>query len=165
MMKFSNNFIAEMLTKQIAVHMGYKNASISDGIKSIQKVMQSDYQLDPSKYVFVNPSGFTHKNKISACDLSKVLYLAQKDFSVGPALIASLPRPGGEGTLRRRMKGGEKSIRAKTGLLSGVIGLAGYASNSKGEVFSFAFMYNGKESGEESARNLFDKLALEVTKL
>ncbi len=163
MMKYSNNFIAEMLVKQLAARAGTKRASIDDGLREIKATLKKEYKIE--SYQLLNPSGFTNKNKISACDLSLLLDRAQKDFSVGPALISSMPRPGGEGTLKRRMKGGEHLIRAKTGLLSGVIGLAGYASNGKGEVFSFAFMYNGTESGEERARNLFDQLALEVTKL
>lgn len=164
MLKYSNNFIAEMLTKQLAAQNNVKKAGIRDGVQQIQKILKF-YNLEPSNYIFESPSGFSNKNKITSCRFAQFLNAVSKDFSVAPSLMATLARPGGEGTLLKRIPGGEHFIRAKTGLLNGVVGLAGFASNAKGEVFSFVFMYNGKSSEEADARALFDKLALEVTKL
>lgn len=166
MLKFSNNFLAESVTKNISVKYGSKPGSILGGIKEIKQILQSKYRFSPNEYTFISPSGFSTQNKISAQKMTELLSSAYKDFNVSSYLLSELATPQGEGTLSKRIKDLESSrwIRAKTGLLSGVVGLAGYAANSKGEVYSFAFMYNGSGK-EERARELFDRLAFEITKL
>jgi D-alanyl-D-alanine carboxypeptidase/D-alanyl-D-alanine-endopeptidase (penicillin-binding protein 4) len=166
MMKYSNNFLAEMLTKNIAVKRGEKVGSIEKGVTLIKEILDTNYGLKKSDYDFFSPSGFSNKNKIAPKDMGKLLSSAYKDFSISSYLLSAMAVPQNEGTLSKRMMSLKepRNIRGKTGLLSGVTGLAGFAANSKGEVFTFVFVYNG--NGKESqARDLFDKIAMEITRL
>jgi len=165
MMKFSNNFLAEMLTKNIASKDG-KQGSIDRGVELIKEILETNYGLKKSSYDFFSPSGFSNKNKITPEDLGTLMQKAYKDFSISSFLLSSMASPQSEGTLSKRMSSLKepKLVRAKTGLLSGVTGLAGYAANSKGEVFTFVFVYNGNGK-EAQARDLFDKAAVTMTGL
>lgn len=166
MMKFSNNFLAEMLTKNIATSKGAKQGSIERGISLMKEILETNYGLKSSQYDFFSPSGFSNRNKITPEDLASVMSKAYRDFTISSYLLSSMASPQSEGTLSKRMTSLKEPrlVRAKTGLLSGVTGLAGYVADSKGEVFTFVFVYNG--SGKEAqARDFFDKMAVEMTKL
>jgi D-alanyl-D-alanine carboxypeptidase/D-alanyl-D-alanine-endopeptidase (penicillin-binding protein 4) len=161
MNKFSNNYVAEMLTKLMASRKSTPG-TIAGGMKLIE-ALQAELQIAKSQMTLVNPSGLTRDNKMSAQALLKVLFYAQKNFSMMPEMLVSLPIAGVDGTLKRRMKNtpGERFVRAKTGYLTGVISLAGYAGRSDGQVLPFVMIYNG--SGDEwKVRELFDDLVLLV---
>lgn len=157
MNKFSNNYVAEMLTKNIAAQTA-KPATLAQGLVKINAHLK-DIGLADGEYVFKNPSGLTRDNRFSAKAMWKILDHLREDFRVQPELLTSLPIAGVDGTLKKRMAGtkAERWVRAKTGLLTGVTALAGYAGRKDGLVFTFAFIHNG--SGDESRmRRLFDEL-------
>lgn len=158
--KWSNNYVAEMLVKNLAAESGSVPATMPDGLKVVQRFVQQ-MGLSDKNLVFTNASGFTRDNRITAGQLGKFLTLMQADFTVFPEYLMSLPIAGVDGTLRNRMKGGkaERWVRAKTGLLNGVVGLAGYAGETDGDVLSFACIFNGSPAKEVQARAFFDKLA------
>lgn len=158
--KWSNNYVAEMLVKNLAAEAGVLPATMPEGLKVVQKFTQQ-LGLNDKNMVFSNASGFTRDNRITAAQLGKFLTLMQADFTVFPEFLMSLPIAGVDGTLRKRMKGGkaERWVRAKTGLLNGVVGLAGYAGETDGEILSFACIFNGSPQKEAQARAFFDKLA------
>ena len=87
----------------------------------------------------------------------------KSDFRYQPEFIASLPIAGVDGTLKNRFKGtaGERWVRAKTGFLTGVVSLAGFAGRSDGTVIPFVFIYNGS-ADEYQVRLLFDRLATSI---
>ncbi len=164
MAKVSNNFVAEMLTKNIAAESGESPATMKTGLALIRKFM-SDLGLDTSQMTFLSPSGLTRANQMSAFFLSSYLHLMQNDFSIFPEFLTSLPVAGRDGTLQDRNKDMKHIgwIRAKTGTLDGVVGLAGYIGMTGGRVATFTFMFNGPLELDSNARKLFDDLAAEVT--
>jgi serine-type D-Ala-D-Ala carboxypeptidase/endopeptidase (penicillin-binding protein 4) len=157
--KFSNNFVAEMLTK----HLGKKEdepAAIEDGIKKISQYLERQ-GWSPSDFHLGNPSGFTHKNKMRADRLGELLDKARGQFDKAPEFLASLPISGVDGTLERRLQQVMKAkVRAKTGYMAGVVSLAGYLEPRQGdqEPITFVFMYNGPNKHDWAVRDLFDKL-------
>ncbi len=156
--KFSNNYIAEMLTKNMGAEIK-KPGSIAGGMERIKKHLLG-IGVDKESFDLQNPSGLTRDNKITPYGLWRVLNDAKNDFKVYPEFLSSLPLSGIDGTLKNRFKNSDvhRWVRAKTGLLTGVVGLAGYAGRPTGEVITFVFIYNG--SGKEAkARKLFDQLA------
>lgn len=165
MNKFSNNFVAEILTKQLSVVVNNEQGNIAGGMKVIESVLL-EYGLQRSDFSLINPSGLTRENKMTAKSLHSLLWAVQKDFSLFPEFAMSLPIAGVDGTLKRRMKSKDSSrgVRAKTGLLTGVVGLAGYAGLSDGTWVPFVFIYNGPEDGTR-VRALFDRLAVEISNL
>ena len=163
MNKFSNNYVAEMLTKNIA-SQNKTPGTLSQGIKAINEHMRKlDVPID--QYEIYNPSGLTRDNKMSSFALWKVLEHLKNDFRVYPEFLTSLPISGIDGTLKKRMKNSpaERWVRAKTGFLTGVVSLAGYAGRSDGRVFTFSFIYNGSLD-EARIRNTFDQILIHLVK-
>ena len=158
MNKFSNNFVAEMLTK----NMGALNSppgTIEKGMVVIRDYLKS-LGLGEKDFDLYNPSGLTRKNQITPQALWRVLNDLRSQFQYQPEFLSSLPIAGIDGTLKKRMKDSpaERTVRAKTGFLTGVVSLAGYAGRGDGAVIPFVFMYNGSRDPAK-VRQVFDELA------
>ncbi len=163
MMKFSNNYVAEMLTKNLAAQGGVFPASLDAGMTLIRETMLG-MGLKSGSFNLLNPSGLSRRNRMKPVDLVKVLIEAQHHFPTFAEMLAAFPLAGQDGTLRNRMKGQATQgwVRAKTGNLSGVVGLAGYAGRKDGASHAFVFIFNGKAGQSDTARRLFDALAMDL---
>lgn len=164
MNKFSNNYVAEMLTKNLGAVKKTKEASLSDGMQVINEHMQS-LGIPADQYQLESPSGLTRENKMSPFAMWKVLDHLRDDFRVQPEFLTSLPIAGVDGTLKKRMKNSaaERWVRAKTGFLTNVVSLAGYAGIEDGRVITFSFIYNGS-TDETKIRAFFDNLLIYLVK-
>jgi len=162
MAKWSNNYVAEMLVKNLAAESGRIPGTMAAGMERVRAYMEGT-GLKKGEYEFINAAGFTRENKLSPAQIGRFLQFVQDDFTSFPEYLSSLPIGGVDGTLKNRMKGSaaERWVRAKTGLLNGVVGLAGYAGRSGGRIITFAFIYNGG-GREDRARALFDRMAAAV---
>lgn len=160
MNKFSNNYVAEMLTKNLAAQSKKSKASLQEGVVIIQSCLK-DLGLTAQDFEVYNPSGFTRNNQLSAYALNKVLISIKNDFKLFPTILESLPIAGIDGTLKKRMKNSEAEglVRAKTGYLNGVVSIAGYAGRRDGEVLTFSFLYNGPRD-ETIVREAFDQILI-----
>lgn len=161
MNKFSNNFVAEMLTKNLAAYSGESPAKLSTGVGLIKSELKKINVTDKD-VILLNPSGFSRDNRFSAHALTEVLSHIQTDFKIYPSFVDSLPLSGFDGTLKKRMKDtpAEGYVRAKTGYLDGVVSLAGYAAKNPSagsDVYAFTFIYNGSKD-EAQVRATFDKI-------
>lgn len=166
MSKWSNNYVAEMLTKNISFEKGDKPGTMEAGLKSIRSYIESVPVKFGKKdeFIFLNPAGFSRDNRTSSRFLGSFLDQVRSEFSFFPEYLSSLPIAGVDGTLRKRMvdTAATRMVRAKTGLLNGVAGLAGYVPSRDGGLKSFVFLYNGRAGSEEKARHLFDQLAADL---
>ena len=171
MNKFSNNFVAEMLTKNLAANTGESPARLSTGVDLIKKEL-SKIKITENEMTLINPSGFSRDNKFSAHVLTEVLNQIRNNFKIYPSFVESLPQAGLDGTLKKRMKNSvaEGYVRAKTGYLDGVISLAGYASRQEINLsdispdnYVFSFIYNGSKD-EAVVRSAFDKILIQILK-
>lgn len=164
MLKWSNNYVAEMLVKNLAAtaESSEKPATMATGLKRVREWIEQRAGLKGNDYEYVNAAGLTRVNRFSPSQLGQMLLTVQHDFRVFPEFLSALPIGGTDGTLRSRMKNGSAgggSIRAKTGLLDGVVGLAGFTGDAEGSLHAFVFIYNGVPAREAAARSLFDRLA------
>lgn len=157
--KWSNNYVAEMLVKEISADGGETPATMAGGMAKVIKYLESS-GLKKGEYEFHNAAGFTRKNKITPGQMGRYMEHVHSDFSIFPEYVAALPIAGVDGTLRKRMIGqpAERWVRAKTGLLNGVVGLAGFAGRADSSVLTFVFIYNGS-GREDKARAFFDRTA------
>lgn len=161
MNKFSNNYVAEMLTKNIAAKIKAPG-TIEVGVQVLKKNLQ-DLGIGTDQAEILNPSGLTRENKMSAKACWKVLQQMKVQYAYAPEFMKSLPIAGIDGTLKNRMKNtsGERWVRAKTGFLTGVVSLAGYAGRRDGSVIPFVFIYNGS-ADESNVRQMFDQIAISL---
>jgi serine-type D-Ala-D-Ala carboxypeptidase/endopeptidase (penicillin-binding protein 4) len=161
MNKFSNNFVAEMLTKNLSAYSGESPAKLSTGVSLIKSELKK-LNITDKDMLLLNPSGFSRDNRFSAHALTEVLSHIQTDFKIYPSFVDSLPLSGFDGTLKKRMKDTptEGYVRAKTGYLDGVVSLAGYVAkrpDAGSDVYAFTFIYNGAKD-EAAVRATFDKV-------
>ena len=164
MNKFSNNYVSEMLTKNLGIQSKTKAVSLADGVLVINKHLQG-LGIPKEQYVIESPSGLTRNNKMSALAVWKVLRHLREDFRIQPEFLSSLPIAGVDGTLKRRMRSSvaERWVRAKTGYITNVVSLAGYAGLNDGKVITFSFIYNGS-SDETKVRAFFDNVLIYLVK-
>lgn len=170
MLKFSNNFVAEMLVKSMAAEDAVTNpaarsASMKAGIELI-RVYLDKIGLSRKDYTLENVSGLTRGNKFTARQISLVLSSVKNDFLIYPEFLSGLPIAGLDGTMKNRLKGDHFTwVRAKTGYLDGIIGLAGYIGRPDKSPLIFTFMFNGGFEQGLAARTLFDDFIGELLKL
>jgi D-alanyl-D-alanine carboxypeptidase/D-alanyl-D-alanine-endopeptidase (penicillin-binding protein 4) len=157
--KWSNNYVAEMLVKEVSADAGDTPATMAGGMAKVTKYLESA-GIKKGEYEFHNAAGFTRKNKLTPGQMGRYMEHVHSDFSIFPEYVAALPIAGVDGTLRKRMVGqpAERWVRAKTGLLNGVVGLAGFAGRADSSVLTFVFIYNGS-GREDKARAFFDRMA------
>ncbi|MBD3160561.1 MAG: D-alanyl-D-alanine carboxypeptidase/D-alanyl-D-alanine-endopeptidase [Candidatus Eisenbacteria bacterium] len=92
-------------------------------------------------------SGLSIQNRVSAAQVVRVLRWASEQEKVFPDLYASLPRPGGEGTLRERFDAElPPAVRAKTGTLANrkVSALAGYVDHPTEGRYAFCILQRAR---------------------
>jgi D-alanyl-D-alanine carboxypeptidase/D-alanyl-D-alanine-endopeptidase (penicillin-binding protein 4) len=132
MLRPSDDWIAELLTKQLAPVPG----STAGGAAAVQATAK---ELG-AKVALVDGSGLDPRDRGSAAALVAVLRRMTRDR----AFTAALARPGRPGTLQERLTTGRarRACRGKTGTLpsGGVSALAGYCTTRKGRRLAFAVL-------------------------
>lgn len=165
MMKFSNNYVAEMLTKNLAARKGVKPATMKAGLEVVRNFSRS-HGVQAQDFNLVNASGLTLENRLSPRDLGRVLLSAQKQFSHFPEFLSAFPIAGVDGTLKSRFRGNKDvPVRGKTGLMKvgGISSLAGYGARPDGQILTFVFVYNeSKGIDVDRLWRFFDDLAAGV---
>lgn len=160
MMKESDNLYAEALFYQIAASTGLRPATAKEARKQERALMQRA-GLDASRYRIADGSGLSLYNYVSAEALVMLLRYAWQQKPIYEALLPTLPVAGVDGTLKKRMQKtvAEGNIRAKTGTVSGVSSLAGYATAANGHRLCFAIINQGVMR-TALAREFQDRLCL-----
>lgn len=140
--KQSDNLSTELTLSALALKFGDKPASAENGIKAIDSLVILA-GFSPMNYRFVDGSGVSHYNLVSAellCGVLKYMYQYQPELC--NILIRSFPISGVDGTLERRMRNtsAEKNVKAKTGTLSGVSNLSGFVTAINGHQIIFSIL-------------------------
>jgi D-alanyl-D-alanine carboxypeptidase/D-alanyl-D-alanine-endopeptidase (penicillin-binding protein 4) len=139
MLTSSDNLAAEMLVREIGVRVAHSGTTDA-GVKAVTAKL-AELGLPTANMVLVDGSGLDRGNRVTCRLLASVIDLgAQPQFS---ALWDGLPVAGGSGTLAAVLKNSKVAgkLRAKTGFLNGVAGLAGLVDVS--QPMRFAFVANG----------------------
>jgi serine-type D-Ala-D-Ala carboxypeptidase/endopeptidase (penicillin-binding protein 4) len=142
--KFSNNFVAEQLLKEIGARVSGPPGTTGAGTRALGGYLTSA-GIDSASFRIVDGSGISRENRLSPRTIVKVLRSALSDFGISYEYGSSLSVSGVDGTLEDRMGfprlRGE--IRAKTGLLDGVTAISGIMETASGERLVFSIMVNG----------------------
>src|SRR4029077_9126611 len=111
----------------------------------------------------VDGSGLSRRDVVTAETLVAVLQRMYDPANASPWMTA-LPVAGVDGSLETRMRGtaAEGNVRAKTGTMSNVRSLAGYATTRDGERLPFVLMVNNFEGTGAQAIAAIDAIAVRL---
>jgi D-alanyl-D-alanine carboxypeptidase/D-alanyl-D-alanine-endopeptidase (penicillin-binding protein 4) len=111
----------------------------------------------------IDGSGLSRRDTISA---EAVLVILQRMQDPGgtSAFVTGLPVAGVDGSLSNRMRDtpAEGNVRAKTGTMSNIRSLAGYATTRDGERLAFVAMVNNFEGPGAGANQALDAIAVSL---
>jgi serine-type D-Ala-D-Ala carboxypeptidase/endopeptidase (penicillin-binding protein 4) len=115
--------------------------------------------IDDTGFVSDNGSGLSRIARISATQLASVLQAAYRS-KWAPELLSSLPIVGVDGSMRNRLKTGPATelARIKTGSLRNVVSVAGYVTNTSGEVHVVVAMINDDRAIAAGGRQILDAI-------
>jgi D-alanyl-D-alanine carboxypeptidase/D-alanyl-D-alanine-endopeptidase (penicillin-binding protein 4) len=142
----SQNLFAEALCKLSGQAWEKQQGRQSPGSwtagEAAAKAFFARNDIDASQFVGADGSGLSRENRVTARLVSDLL-VTMHDHDHAEAYRACLARPGGEGTLRGRMKELHDHVFAKTGYIRGVRALSGYVHAQDDRWYVFSFIYNG----------------------
>jgi D-alanyl-D-alanine carboxypeptidase/D-alanyl-D-alanine-endopeptidase (penicillin-binding protein 4) len=161
-LKYSNNAMGEMLVKAL----GARDAGVgswSTGVAAVREELER-LGIDVAGLSIVDGSGLSYQNRVTPRTLVSALRVAKLSFGFGPEFVAALPIAAADGTLEKRAGGAADRVRAKTGLLTRITSLSGYAVSADGQPLVFSVLVNGFSSSDEAAMEALDRFASELTK-
>ena len=163
MMKNSDNLYAESMFYQLGAATGASPAKASHGRQMILKTLQKAGVT--GQYKIADGSGLSLYNYVTPELLAKLLIYAYRKSAIIRNLYVSLPIAGEDGTLKKRMKDSPAhlNVRAKTGTVTGVSSLAGYALASNNHMLVFSIINQGIMKADDG-RNFQDKVCKALCK-
>jgi D-alanyl-D-alanine carboxypeptidase/D-alanyl-D-alanine-endopeptidase (penicillin-binding protein 4) len=157
--------MAEQVLKSLGADSSGKPGSWQKGLQAVSRYLET-LGIAPGKYQMVNGSGLFDSNRFTATQVVMLLRAAYRDFRFAADFVASLALAGADGTIGHRMTGSvaERYVRAKTGTLSGISCLSGYAgaptpgSQPLRPPLAFSILVNdlGEDSSVAPAKRLQD---------
>ena len=164
MNKPSDNWIAEMLFKTIGAEVKDEPGTWKKGREAVTEFL-GEIMGELPAHRFVDGSGLSRYNLLNVELLTNLLVYMYHNFEWMPEFMTSLPIAGVDGTLKNRMQGmsAEKTLRAKTGTLSGVSALAGYTKTADGEILAFGILVSHYVGSSATARGIQDKIGNYLT--
>jgi D-alanyl-D-alanine carboxypeptidase/D-alanyl-D-alanine-endopeptidase (penicillin-binding protein 4) len=160
MLKDSINLYGEALMRLNAAADGLPtNDAALDGLRK----RLTAWGVAPDGVQVVDGSGLSRRSVVSADALTLILQRMHDPDGRSP-FVTALPVAGVDGSLARRMKGtaAEGRVRAKTGTMSNIRTLAGYATTADGEQLAFAFLLNNFEGTGADANDALDRMAIRL---
>lgn len=152
--KHSHNGYAETLFKLVGAKVGGVPATNAKSQESVRKALEG-LQIRWERVKLGNGSGLYHADQVT-CETVVDLLRAMAADPAGEVWRSSLPIGGKDGTLRGRQHAFAGQVRAKTGTLDDVSGLAGYAE-ADGRRYVFAFFFNNLRGGPGPYRAAQDR--------
>jgi serine-type D-Ala-D-Ala carboxypeptidase/endopeptidase (penicillin-binding protein 4) len=139
--KVSQNLHAEILLRLLGRERG--NAGTVEGGLEVLRQFLTQAGVASDQYVFYDGSGLSRQNLASPQAIVQLLRYALSQ-PWGAAYKASFPLAGIDGSLSERLTAPrlQKRVMAKTGSLSGVRALSGYATTDSGETVVFSILSN-----------------------
>lgn len=140
--KWSNNVMARQLFLTLGLEREGPPATTLKATRAVQEWL-GQRGLEMPELVLENGSGLSRSERISARNLARLLELGWNSPLL-PEYLASLPIPGVDGTLRRRLNGSPAAGQAhlKSGYIEGVRSVAGYVRDRRGRWLLVVCMIN-----------------------
>jgi D-alanyl-D-alanine carboxypeptidase/D-alanyl-D-alanine-endopeptidase (penicillin-binding protein 4) len=169
MLTVSDNALAEALARQVAIASG-QPGSFAGGAAAVRAEI-ARLGVNTAGMAMVDACGLSHADRMTVLTLLQTLTVAA---SAGHpelrAAITGLPVGNFSGTLDELSRyatgvsaAGAGLVRAKTGTLDSVNGLAGLVRDADGRLLVFALLSNGNTNGLLAIRRLDDMATLLLT--
>ena len=161
-LRTSDNQGAESLLRTVGREAG-REGSAAEGIRVLEETL-AGWGVAPGAVHLADGSGLSRYDETTPEALVRVLR-AMWQSPHHRVFRRSLPAPGDWGTLRHRLHGtpARDALRAKTGSLSSVRGLAGYVEDGDGETLIFALLLQGYDAPGSTASALRDFLVEQLS--
>ncbi|QGG42770.1 D-alanyl-D-alanine carboxypeptidase/D-alanyl-D-alanine endopeptidase [Aeromicrobium yanjiei] len=163
LIRTSDNQAAEVVLRQVAVAAG-EPATFDGGARAVREALEAA-DVDVSGLRLTDGSGLSRSNRIAPMTLAETLRAAGTSSRTS-GLLADLPVSGFTGTLVNRfaqLPTALGTVRAKTGTLTGVHSLAGYALDADGRPVIFAVMADRTDRDQPfAAQAAVDKVAAAI---
>jgi serine-type D-Ala-D-Ala carboxypeptidase/endopeptidase (penicillin-binding protein 4) len=153
----SDNYFAEVLTKDLAVHGGLAGTT-ANGVRATRNAVTGLGVGLRTARIF-DGSGLSVDDRLSAATILVVLRHAG-DQSWGWYFRHALPLAGVSGTLEHRMLSGpaHANVMAKTGTLDDASALSGYLTTRNGHRVLFSILINKPALNQTRAHELQDRI-------
>lgn len=162
MLKKSDNIIAGSLFKKIGQIYTNRPGSWENGGTAVAKIL-SQAGIDTWRMNVIDGSGLSRYNKVTPAQMMQLLDFAYHHSGTNYEFVSALPIAGIDGTLKRRLQNIAWRVRAKTGTISGVRALAGFAVTSDKEPVAFVIMINGHSGASWRYKVLEDRIVTMLT--
>jgi len=139
--KVSQNLHAEILLRLLGRERG--SAGNVEGGLEVLRGFLTQAGIASDQYVFYDGSGLSRQNLVTPHAVAQLLrYASSQPWSA--AYKSSFPVAGVDGSLSERLTAPrlQKRVLAKTGSLSGVKTLSGYATTDSGQTVAFSILSN-----------------------
>lgn len=154
----SDNLCAESMLYHLAARSGSRHVGQKMGCAVIDSFITAHFER-PQSYRIVDGSGLSLYNYYPVSLMMQYLIYAHQNPAIYNALLRHLPQSGISGTLKNRMgeKGQIGKVYAKTGTVSGICTLAGYAQGKSGHTLAFV-LFNQNVMKPSLARQWQNKI-------
>ncbi len=157
--KISQNLHVEMVLREVGrVRRG--SGSLEAGIEE-RKAFLAQAGIPDTEYDLDDASGLARQNLVTPDAVARLLvYMYGTQYR--EAWLSLLPIGGEDGTLEDRFdkQSAARAIHAKTGTLTAVSGLSGYAERRRGGPVVFSILVNNYHGQSREIRGVMDKIAL-----
>ena len=157
--KVSQNLHAEVMLREVGLAAG-RSGSPEGGLAEMQEFLSSaGIPKDAAR--FLDGSGLSRGTLVSPAAITKLLAHMYKS-SYRDLWMGLLPIAGVDGTLATRFQDHPEAqaIRAKTGSLSHVRAMSGYAETPRYGVVAFSFVINNFDAPTVEIRKLLDQIGV-----
>lgn len=163
LIRVSDNQAAEVVLRQVAIAAG-RPASFEGGTAAVVAALEAA-GVDTTGLRLDDGSGLSRDNRVAPSTLVQTLDAALGS-SQASGLVADLPVSGFTGTLVTRfadLAAARGAVRAKTGTLTGIHSLAGYATDADGRPVLFAVMTDRADEDQPlQAQAALDQVAAAI---
>jgi D-alanyl-D-alanine carboxypeptidase/D-alanyl-D-alanine-endopeptidase (penicillin-binding protein 4) len=161
--KKSQNHYAEQVVKMIGAEMR-KDGSWQGGTSAVKEWLTTKVGVPADEFAPTDGSGMSRNNRASAnAFISLLEYMWKSPWR--EEFVSSLPYTGDPDSKfghRLRTPPYARQVYAKTGYISGVIGLSGYVHAQSGKVYAFSFLFNRYRVGVFAVYRLHDQMLKEI---
>jgi len=155
--KVSQNLHAELMLRLLGKEKG-TSGSIQGGLEVLRGFL-TNAGITPESFAFYDGSGLSREDLVTPAALVQLLVYAHRQ-PWGVLFEDTLPVAGVDGSLADRFKNTplQNVVRGKTGSLTHVNSLSGYATTHNGDRVAFCIMVNNHDMTTKKALDTIDQI-------